>query len=541
VHGQAPPFPERVTARLLAADRAGDLLAVIGLFALFAVIDRWSQALAGISRASVAEPTLVFAAIEARWWLYLPLMALLAIGFRFRPVQLLVRWTDLHQGVALRRLATALLVVLAWRGALYDVNYLAEQTHTADRLLIVLLAAAAWYRPLLIVPFVIQVRIVNQQFVVPFDTTTSVDVDELLVLALIAIAAVHIRYVATGRDDTAPVVLVITAAIAAHFFGPGRARLALDWYSTTEVSDLPLSSYTAGWRRHGDGSSAQFLAELYRVFHRPVQVATLAIELGAAVALVWRRLTVAWLIAAMVFHLMVFSTMGWWFLDWLVLEIALVALLMAPGLRYWHRTNATPARAALAVLAATAGGPLLFHPPDLAWLDGPVSYGYEIEAIGESGTAYHVPASAFAPHDQELALLRLQLGSTMLATGPYGAVDSPDELARLRSITSFAELRAYEATLGPPTITVKSEELVKAFMEHVNRGERHEWLGIGPPSQMWTSRGEPSFDHDEPLTRLEVWRVRSIHDGSEVVEERELVLVLVVNEGGQVLVADEVS
>jgi hypothetical protein len=536
VHGQAPPLSERLAGRVLGSDRPEDLAAVVGLFALFAIVDRLTQALAPLSRADVTEPTLVLSAIGSRWWLHLALAAVIAAGLRLRPDRMLCRWSALQHGNVLQRLAAALLVLLAWQGALYDVNYLAGQTHLADRLLVVVLAAAACYRPLFVIPFVVELRIVNQQFVIPFDTAATVNVDELLVLALVAIAAGHALYVVTGRNQTAPIVLVLLAAVAAHFFLPGRGKLSLDWFSTTDLSNLPLSSYTAGWRRDTDGSWPRFLAELYQVFHRPVLVATLAIELGAAVAVLSRRLSIFWLIGAVLFHLATLATTGFWFTTWIVLEVALVRLLTARRLDDWHAANATVGRAAVTALAATAAGPLLFHPPGLAWLDAPVSYGYEVEAVGESGTAYHVPASAFAPFDHELTFLRLQLGPYLPASGAYGAVVSAEQLDRLESITTFEELEAYEETLGRPTLTVKSEELVKSFMEHANRGERHDWYGIGPPAHFWTSRGEPTYDHDEPLTRLEVWLVRSIHNQGEPVEGRELVLVLVVDEGGQVRV-----
>jgi hypothetical protein len=246
-----------------------------------------------------------------------------------------------------------------------------------------------------------------------------------------------------------------------------------------------------------------------------------------------------WLLIAVGFHLAHFVTTGWWFLAWVVIEVALLRILFTPRLDDWHRANANPARIVVTMLAATVAAPLVFHPPELTWLDSPVVYGYEVEATGESGTVYHVPNAAFAPHAQELALARLQLGPAVPASGPYGGVPTVEELEELEAVTDLAQLRAHEATLGPPTLTVKSEELVKSFMEQVNRGGRHEWFDIGPPSVTWTSRGEPSFDYDEPLTRLEVWLVRGIHDGDETIDARELVLVLTVNEGGQVLVAGE--
>ena len=252
-------------------------------------------------------------------------------------------------------------------------------------------------------------------------------------------------------------------------------------------------------------------------------------------AVVHPRLTRLWLPGLVVFHVMTFATTGFWFLPWIALEVGLFAILSLPSLRSWVMENATPARGLLAV-ACVAGAPFLFHPPGLAWLDAPVSSGYEIEAIGVSGAEYHVAASAFAPLSHHVAFDRLQLGPTVAATGAYGAVTATAHLAALEQITDVDELKAFEATLGPPTGIARSQQFLMTFLEHTRHPHSTNWFGLGAPEHFWTSRPEPSYRFQEPLRELAVFRVRAIHHDGEPVRERQLVLTLTMDDRGRAVV-----
>ena len=217
---------------------------------------------------------------------------------------------------------------------------------------------AAIARPAFLVPFVIVVRVVNEQFLFPFGTTAARNVDDLLLMVLLVIAAAHLLFVVTGHNRTAGVVLLISAALAAHFFMPGKSKLSIGWVSAGELANLPLSSYTAGWLGHTGGRWAEILAGFYERFRLPVVAGTLLLEVGAIVAVVHPRLIRLWLPGLVVFHVMTFATTGFWFVSWIALEVGLLVVLSLPSLRSWVMENATPARGLLAV-ACVAGAPIL--------------------------------------------------------------------------------------------------------------------------------------------------------------------------------------
>jgi hypothetical protein len=67
VHGQPPTLRKRLAGRALGSDRPDDLGALVALFGLFAIADRWSQLIAsGPSRSDIGGATLILTAIERR-------------------------------------------------------------------------------------------------------------------------------------------------------------------------------------------------------------------------------------------------------------------------------------------------------------------------------------------------------------------------------------------------------------------------------------------------------------------------------------------
>jgi hypothetical protein len=141
--------------------------------------------------------------------------------------------------------------------------------------------------------------------------------------------------------------------------------------------------------------------------------------------------------------------------------------------------------------------------------------------------------TAFDPYAQDLSFLRLQLTDRPLATGGYGAIISHVELEQLRAIDDFGALEAHERALGPPPDTDPSTDMVVAFFDHANSGNRRTWFGLGPPDRYWNSSEEPVYDFGEPLERLEVFVLAAIHTDSGVETELRPVLTVEADERGR--------
>ena len=445
----------------------------------------------------------------------------------------------LDHGKELRLVAAPLIVYLTWQSSLYSHNFVLGQAHLTDRLVIVALAILVLARPAFLLPFTIQTRLIVSQFEFPFGTKATANITGLLILALLALAAGHLLYVATGRTDSSAVLLLLSAAVASHFYLPGKSKIALDWLELNDISDLPMSSYTAGWQGHGDGDWSRSASSLTQAGGKVVLGATLVLELGALLAVTGYRLMRIWLPLTILFHVTVFAMTGFWFLSWILLELGLLLLFIRPSLKPWLRQNSTPARGLFAFFSVLLAGSTLFHPQGLAWIDAPISYGYRIEGIGQTGTRYSITPANFGYLGQELTFFRLRLTEDDPLSGGYGALPNGSELDELQQIESFADLdrvRTNNPSLSSEATREKSVAFLEAFLVHANKGERPLLAGLSPLPYFWASGPGEQFTFEEPLTRLEVTMLTSIHHGGSPTYRQQLVLILQVHEDGTITI-----
>jgi hypothetical protein len=451
--------------------------------------------------------------------------------------ELLAPWSRLAQGATLRMIVTPLLVLVTWYGTFYEFNYLLDRWHLLDRLLVLGFALAAWRRPIFMIPLVLEARIVADQFATPLGATASNNIGDLLLIALLCVAATHVFSARTKSTDSSSAMLLLTAAVAAHFFAPGRAKVAIDWISTNDLSNFSLNSYTAGWLGSGDGGWARDLASIAETLSVPLMIGTVILEFGAVIAVLHRRILPFWLVGWMGLHAAIFAMSGFFLLEWVVLEVVLLVVVTRRDLREWVAGNFTPARAMLSAGLVVFGG-FLFHPPNLAWFDARISYGYEIEAVTTSGDHASVPLSAFAPLQENLSLAFAEFRTEPLVVGGYGAADSRWLSDQLEQVSTFAELEEIERQfpMVPEATRRASELLITTWLDHVNADESLRRLPPAPPSRYWTSRPSPTYDFGDALSSVEVILVTSIRDGADEKVSRASVLTAVVGADGRATV-----
>lgn len=497
--------------KLLGSDTPIDLLYLLSSFAAFWVLDRLTIKFAALPADRLFSSVLVHqAALEN----VLPLGLLglgVAVSVAIGGRRLLCRWEVLDHGRILRALGCAVVFWLAWRTAAYDFNFVLDRWHAVDRGLVLALAIGSFARPVFLVPFVAQARVVNGQFSYPIGSEFGQVIDGMMMMILVVLGVALVMYAITGRRGTSAVLLLWSTIVAAHLFEPGRAKLAMGWLQDTDVSDLAFNSYTAGWMGRGDGLYAQRLGLFIAALGWPLRAATVAMEAGALAAVAHPRLFRVWLPMAAAFHAATFALTGFFFPDWLLFELALCLLLWTPGLRGWVAENATPARAAIAMMAV-AGGATLYHAPALAWLDAPVGYGYQVGATGRSGQEYNVPLSAFAPFEQEMVFAEAEFSPLRRVAGGFGAMSSAELRTELKALSDISELEGVETRLGPvPSYPDSlSERLLTSFFRRMSSDTGAPANVLNAPSRFWSGRPPPTYQNGEPLEVLRITLVASL-------------------------------
>lgn len=528
VNGGRHGVRARVLPWLMRDDTPRDLLRIGVVVIAYAVVDMLTRATASVPFGTDPSAILTWRSIAANPLGVVALLVAFGLAWRFARGNLFAGWSPIEHGHTLRWLALPLVLFTVWELSFYEFNYLLDQWHAVDRLVLIVLAVGVWFRPAVLVPFVLQARIIAGQFTEPFGTTAGENIGELLLVALLVIAAIHIVVALTDESESASAVLVLGAAITTHFFLPGLAKARLGWVGANEPGNFALNSYTAGWMGGGDGGWARTLSDTADSFAWVIVFVTVVAEFCAFVAAYHRKLLRWWLPLWAVFQLGIFAMSGFFLIGWIVLELALAALLLWPGTTEWLSRNDTPARGLLAVGLVVLVGPILFHPPRLAWIDSPIGFGYEVEAVGASGTTYHVPLTAFAPFQQEMSFGFAQFRDTPNAVAGYGAANSVWVADALAAIDSFDELTELETEFEPNSAALRqqSEALVMLWFDSVNERGDPNWFPLSPPTRYWADRPSPTFDFQEPLESVTIVHVVTINDPDEAVTQRTPLLVI---------------
>lgn len=521
--------------RAVAEDSPADLARFGAAFMLFFALDRSVTRLAALSEPDFEAAFLVLRAVQAN----LSVTALVSVAglvaLILRPSEVLVRWSGLEHGVALRRMLAPAVVLVAWRSSTYDFNFLAGQWHWGDRILVVLVAVGVLARPVFLVPLAIQLRVMSQQFLFPTGQSSTVNLLNFVVFAILAVATVHLLYVVTRNRSTSPVLALLATMIASHFLKAGRGKLSLSWFPDNEIGNLAHASHLVGWLGGTDGEFVDRLAEVASSINTPLLLGTLAVELGGVVAVSHRSVLRAWLAALVTMHVLVFLFTGFWFLSWIVIELGLIAILSRQELRPWVRRATTPLRGLLSVLIVVMIGERLFYPPPLAWLDSPVSVAYVIEATGESGTRYRLAPGDFAPFEEDVAFLHLEFAPRQAIAHGYGAIYSPDLLRDLNQVDDFADLRPIESTL--PATDESDREVAADFLirylDHVDDGHDRPAFLVPPPPLFWTAAPPPRPQGNDAIVALTVYRITSIHSRPESEPRREPLLIVALDPTGR--------
>lgn len=510
-----------------------DPLWFAGFVVAYAAVDLLTRAVAGFRAVDTGGPVLAMDALAATPVAAVLLVILIGLAVvRGRGITL-GPWSVLEQGAALRLLVAPLILLLVWQGALGAYDYHLDQANVIDRLLLVAAGVGALFRPGFLVAFVAQQRILATPLAFPFGPVPGRNIDELLVIVIAAVAGAHLLVAITRRHDTSPLVAVIIAAIATHFFVPGFGKLRDGWLLGEDLRYLAPNANAAGWLGQTDGGLIQNLSELVTTIGLPARLGVLVLELGVAVAALRHRWFRWWLVPAVLFHVVNFLMLGYWFIGWIVLEVGLFVLLRrAP--REWLDRNLSPARGLATAAIVVVLGTTLFHPPRLRWFDSPVAEGYRIEAIGESGASYHVPFDALAPFEEDLAFTSLLLGDHRPLTGPYGAVGGSERVEQLQQLDHLAgvdELRE-PLTADERLVRDRSEAFLADWLMRANQRAAGEGPGIDrlwsvrAPTWFWTGRPEPNYRFDEPIRQLRVDRLTSLTTDDEILHGSTTVLVL---------------
>lgn len=498
-------------------------LSVLLGFVFLACVAVGARLVADLPPASIAQSWLLASAGRSNLPLVLAAIAALAGLWRFGKGSLLISWAELDRGRALQGFSTALVFVLTWRHLAADFDYAYGQWWALDRIGLVLFGALAVWRPVALLAFIVQIRLLQAPLRSAFGLASGATLDDLPILALIAVVATVLVTVVVGDRKTHVFVNLIAAATAAQFFVSGRRKLADGWLADNDLSNLPLNGYAQGWLAAGDGSLARALSDFFATFRWPLLVATVVLEVGAVVLLARRRTLMVALIGWTGFHLFVFLSYGFSFLEWAMVELGVVALLFGAAGAIWSKPAFRPLPVVLTVVFVVFGG-FIFKPPTLAWFDGPMTYAYEFNAVDANGNERLLVADDFAPHEAAAAFGFLHLGPTSPLAAGYGALNRErfEDLTGVVDWDEISELESPVAAEDPrrDQVVANIEQFLLASWNEPSIFDRLPHA----PTRYATEREGQNYVDGTALVSLSVTRVTSLRTDDDVLIRREEVV-----------------
>jgi hypothetical protein len=523
--------------RFAGADSLLDLIRFGLVLPIYVVVDQATQQMASLTATEVANPVLAVTAARANPLFFALLTGLLTVVAVAGRGRLHMGWADLDNGAVLRLFVAPIVFLHTWRAITLDVDFITGQWHTIDRLLLLGLAIALLRWPILLIPWILEARLLNVPLEAVSGALSSQNIDELLIVVLIAVSAAFILAAASGVTSAGPALALASAAVANHFFVAGFAKLRLGWFGQNQIADLPMGTYSNGWRAAGDGTWSQRTAAVFEPLNLPIRLITLAIEFGAIFAIVHYRLFRVWVLATPLFHAAIFVATGFWFGEWIVVELGVFWLYSTERFASTVRENATIARRLFCIVVVALPSFFVFHPPPLAWLDSPVSHGYRIEATNAKGQPVHVNLSAFAPFEQDLFFRYLDPDKI------YGhdVLYNRDVFENLGTVRDFDDLEAIEAANVPSTEAnaEATEAFFISFIEFTNNPIERPWFLIQPPPRFSTSRADPVMNTaTTPLSEVRLVRVTRIHDQPDLGLREEQLLIVGLDTDGQGVVLE---
>ena len=471
----------------------------------------------------------------------LGLLALVALGWWWR-------WDLVLASEFARPLGVGLGAMLTWKVVTKDLDIAAPERHVVvPRLALLAAVCVAWWSPAgLVLALVLLTR--------PFEQWRHHAILPMrLVLALVAHTALSplaafeplSTYVPAGPS----VVFFVLTVQASHYLSAGWAKLRLgprwsSWMLDNRLHHQVANAWGLGWARFMPWPRWHRLVRAVARVERPLQAATVAIELFAPLALLSPSAAYFAFALWSLFHLGALLLGGFLFWDWIGTSVMLgLALALAPASLFagafgWQAVLISTAFIVAFPLRNRLWGPIL-----LAWWETPSCQRMRWFVEGESGRRYELHADFMCPHERLYAKVQaLFLAPVPLMSFHLGTVWEVEHRDALREAgpdpRRLDEVRArFGVQPRDPVLAADHVAYLHRFLAALARGARKHVL---PPGLRWLKApgghcyywGElPAFRGQEPARRLSLRFDEHYYDGEALVQiHDDEVLELVIDE-----------
>ena len=411
-------------------------------------------------------------------------------------------------------------ITIAWGFSTYDFNLYFNQSHSIDRVLLLLLPFLIFIHPLFVAPFIVLSIAVTAQFELPLHLFSWTD-KKVLYYALILFNTYLYTKLLFNKDYKVYVILLLIL-IGCNYLYAAIAKIILNWPLRNELQNLFISSYINGWLGYLDREHVLGIAQVMKKFNFILLLTTFIIELAALVLLRSRVTCIVVLVFFSLLHTGIFLSSGILFWKWIVLDLAAVFLVM--GLSSEERKYVFNRKTLiLSILFMLISIPF-FKPTRLGWYDTRLSNIYIFEATGESGKKYLLHTNFFSPYDFPFTQNRFYfLSRENILVRTYGSTENYEILEGIKKIDNLDDLQVLESTNGknyydPEKITTFEKFLTTYFKNLNSRGTKDSILSkFAAPKHKLTFPFGGEYNLDDKVRKVDVISKKAIYKEDQII------------------------
>lgn len=547
----APPVAHGQVAQGQSDDVLHQLLLPVGvLLIVFVAFERVQSAITRLPERFYADPPGYFDGI-------VPLLVLAALVISFVALWWLhgrqQRWTNFVCGQQLRWFVLLLAAAVSWPLVVMPFNFYFDQAYPLLRVGALLLLVGAFWRPFLLVPLTYILSLLLWQLDQPKFSAGFIFPHKVHLLHVLNLSAVLCLVSTVWRKNLVlPFLVLVFCLVAAVYWQPALAKWRINWWQYGNLEYMPIAAYAHGWLGHWDFSQVGRLVDAIKPVDPVLRFITLGFETLFLVVLWRRQLAMGLLACAAFFHMGVFILYGYLFWTWIVLNLALLALVWRIQSERRSREDSLSAEAGLmkglfgfwpgvVSIALIGTSNYWCNPSQLAWFDTRVSYVFPHEVVGDSGLRYALSPRFFEPYGDvfTMASFRYLVDQHNSVTGPYATVGRLRVARQVNAIANLADLEALEKERPRRPLSLlrveRHEQFLSRYFQHWNEtyeaNPGDQMLGFGrgwSPPQFWSTvqnKDLPEFRGQETVREVTVRESTNLYDGTRFGEIRSLVVL----------------
>ena len=434
-------------------------------------------------------------------------LTLLLIGVVLNK-RLLLSWSVFEKGHIVRNLMLFFCVILVWDFSFYEYNWYFDQTHLADRILLLLLVPATYFRPFFLIPFLSLALVIIGQFeVLPVYSIANPEMFLQLILLFICF---FIFKILTKKFRFVNFIFLFGCVMATNYIFSGAGKLFKeDWLFYDQINYVMISSYANGWANFLSLEEIEKITTLLGNLNIPLKLFTLFVECGFLFFFLRLKWTRVLLSSAIALHIGIFIFTGIFFWSWILLHTALLFFVLKE--KVFEETKIFNTRYLLLSMPIILSGLLWNQPVYLVWYDIPFGYSHRYIAETEAGKSYSLSSDFFHPYDYQFTLTRFSYLDKKTRLGTSNGATSRHQIFNFfKEDRTLEELSEFEKSMGSIHYSedkkVFLENFIKKFVQNKNEAQDKNvgYLSVlKTPDLLWVSKKEEGqVNENEKIAKI---------------------------------------